>query len=141
MLRIQITSAEPALTVALSGDLDMAEVPEFRAFLTRTLAVHPPGHVRVDLAEVGFLDCAGARSLLWADARVREWGGTATFARPSQPVLRLLRLLELDRTLLLRGGDAATPTPAPTAVPRPVPRPVPTPAPTAAGREVRPGRD
>ncbi|ETK35668.1 hypothetical protein MPTA5024_13125 [Microbispora sp. ATCC PTA-5024] len=132
-MRIQITSAEPALTVALGGDLDRAGVPEFRAFLSRTLAAHPPGPVRVDLSEVGFMDCAGSRSLLWADARVREWGGTATFARPSPPVLRLLRLLGLDRTLLLCGGDVATPTPVPTAVP--------TTGPAAAGREVRPGRD
>nr|WP_169952619.1 STAS domain-containing protein [Microbispora sp. H11081] len=105
----------------MSGDLDALSVPEFRARLRLTLETHRPGRVEVDLAGVGFLDCAGARSLLWADACVREWGGGVVFVRPAPLVLRLLRLLGFDAVLSVRVASPVVPPVVP-----PVPRPQPT---------------
>ncbi|MEV4455554.1 STAS domain-containing protein [Microbispora sp. NPDC049633] len=102
----------------MSGDLDVSGVPEFRACMRQTLGTYRPGHVEVDLAGVGFLDCAGARSLLWADACVREWGGDVTFVRPTGLVLRLLRLLGFDAMLSVRTASHV-PLPQPTAEARP----------------------
>ncbi|WP_432867242.1 STAS domain-containing protein [Microbispora rosea] len=120
MLRIQTTSSEAGIRMAVHGDLDVSAVPELRACLGHVLGTRRPGHVEVDLAGVGFLDCAGARSLLWADARVREQGGRATFVRPAPPVLRLLRLLGFDSTLTIRTASHV-PLPQPTAQARPLP--------------------
>ena len=57
-----------------------------------------------------FLDCAGVRTLLWAHEHVRDLGGSMVILRPSGPVLRLLRLLELDQCLVIRrpGGAVGT---------------------------------
>ncbi|MGW5265042.1 STAS domain-containing protein [Microbispora sp. NPDC004025] len=118
MLRIQTTSSETGIHLSASGDLDVSGVPEFRACLRQTLGTYRPGHVEVDLAGVGFLDCAGARSLLWADACVREWGGDVTFVRPTGLVLRLLRLLGFDAMLSVRTASHV-PLPQPTAEARP----------------------
>ncbi len=120
MLRIQTTSSEAGIRMAVNGDLDVSGVPEFHACLRQVLGTYRPGHVEVDLAGVGFLDCAGARSLLWADARVREWGGGVTFVRPVSPVLRLLRLLGFDSALSIRTASHV-PMPQPTAEARPRP--------------------
>ncbi|OPG12180.1 MULTISPECIES: STAS domain-containing protein [Microbispora] len=106
--------------MALNGDLDVSGVPELHACLRQVLGTYRPGHVEADLAGVGFLDCAGARSLLWADARVREWGGDVTFVRPSRQVLRLLRLLGFDSGLSIRTASHV-PLPQPTAEARPRP--------------------
>ncbi|MBE3010950.1 STAS domain-containing protein [Microbispora sp. NEAU-D428] len=104
----------------MDGDLDVSGVPELHACLRQVLGTYRPGHVEVDLAGVGFLDCAGARSLLWADARVHEWGGDVTFVRPSRQVLRLLRLLGFDSGLSIRTASHV-PLPQPTAEARPRP--------------------
>ncbi|MGI5154182.1 STAS domain-containing protein [Microbispora sp. CA-102843] len=120
MLRIQTTSFETGIRMALNGDLDVSGVPELRACLRQVLGTYRPGHVEVDLAGVGFLDCAGARSLLWTDASVREWGGGATFVRPSRQVLRLLGLLGFDSGLSIRTASHV-PLPQPTAEARPRP--------------------
>ncbi|MEV7805417.1 STAS domain-containing protein [Microbispora sp. NPDC088329] len=120
MLRIQTTSAEAGIRMAVNGDLDVSGAPEFRACLRQVLGTYGPGHVEVDLAGVGFLDCAGARSLLWADARVREWGGALTFVQPVPQVVRLLRLLGFDAGLSIRTASHV-PLPEPTAEARPRP--------------------
>ncbi|MEU7691013.1 STAS domain-containing protein [Microbispora hainanensis] len=120
MLRIQTTPSEAGVRVAVHGDLDLSGVPELRARLRQALATYGPGHVEIDLAGVGFLDCAGARSLLWADAHVRERGGRVTFVRPAPPVSRLLRLLGFDSALTLRTASHV-PLPQPTAEARPRP--------------------
>ncbi|MEU8175672.1 STAS domain-containing protein [Microbispora hainanensis] len=118
MLRIQTTPSEAGLRVAVQGDLDLSGVPELRARVRQVLAAYGPGHVEVDLSGVGFLDCAGARSLLWADARVREQGSRVTFVRPAPPALRLLRLLGFDSALTIRTASRV-PLPQPTAEARP----------------------
>ncbi|WP_405087336.1 STAS domain-containing protein [Microbispora sp. NBC_01389] len=102
MLRIRTTSSEAGLGLILSGDLDVSGAPEFRACLGQVIGTHRPGHVEVDLSGVGFLDCAGARSLVWADERVRSWGGSVTFRHPGRSPLRLLRLLGFDAALSIR---------------------------------------
>lgn len=117
MLRIQTTSGEAAIRMVMTGDLDVSGVPDFRACLRQVLGTYRPGPVEVDMAGVGFMDVAGARSLLWTDARVRDWGGRVTFVRPAPLVLRLLWLLGFDAALSIR-AEARVPLPRPTARPR-----------------------
>ncbi|MER5648051.1 STAS domain-containing protein [Streptosporangium sp. NPDC002524] len=103
---ILLTSPEPAedrAEVAVRGDLDAVEGAELR----RLLGGLTVATVELDLARVGFIDCAGARTLLRADEHLRGLGQELIIVRPSGPVLRLLRLLGFDRHLLIRHpGDA-----------------------------------
>ncbi|WP_245967040.1 STAS domain-containing protein [Sphaerisporangium album] len=99
--------ADGAMRVTLHGDLDVEGAAELRRHLPVLLARHRAGHhapahplhVDLDLADVTFLDCSGARMLRWLDLCVRGHGGTFTIVRPSARVLRLLRLLEFDHGL------------------------------------------
>jgi anti-anti-sigma factor len=104
-----ITVYEPspptAMGLTLHGDLDIGGAAELRRCLPALLARHQPLHVNLDLAHVTFLDCSGARSLTWLDRCVRGHGGTLTIVRPSPLVIRLLRLLELDRRLRISQED------------------------------------
>ncbi|WP_433259112.1 STAS domain-containing protein [Streptosporangium sp. CA-135522] len=95
--------------ISVHGDLDVAAGPELR----RVMGALTSAEVRLDLAHVGFLDCAGVRTLLWADEHVRGRGGVLVIGRPPDPVLRLLRLLRFDRHLLIRPAGTAEANPAP----------------------------
>ncbi|MFC4590740.1 STAS domain-containing protein [Sphaerisporangium corydalis] len=110
-----MTSRDPrpgaALRVTLHGDLDLGGAAEVRRRLPVLLATPRPIHVKLDLAGVTFLDCSGARTLRWLDGRVSGRGGTLTLVRPSERVVRLLRLLDLDRELRIshEEGDGVPP--------------------------------
>ncbi|MEU8206944.1 STAS domain-containing protein [Streptosporangium sp. NPDC049046] len=103
---ILLTSPEPSknsVEITVHGDLDAVGGVELRRVLGTTTAKT----VECDLAHVGFIDCAGARTLLRADEYMRGLGREMIVLRPSGPVLRLLRLLGFDRYLLIRyPGDA-----------------------------------
>ncbi|WP_436763364.1 STAS domain-containing protein [Streptosporangium sp. V21-05] len=97
---ILLTSPEPAedrAGIAVRGDLDAVEGAELRRVLSGLTAAT----VELDLAQVVFIDCAGSRALLRADEHLRGLGQQMIIVRPSGPVLRLLRLLEFDRRLLI----------------------------------------
>jgi anti-anti-sigma factor len=85
--------------IDVEGDLDTVTSGELRHVLNETRA----SKVELDLSRVAFLDCGGARTLLWADTHMRARGGTFTVVDPSAPVLRLLRLLGFDRYISIEG--------------------------------------
>jgi anti-anti-sigma factor len=95
------------LLIEVRGDLDRVGSLEFRQALPDLLAGSSAVAVSLDLEQVGFIDCAGARSLLWAADRAATEGRRLTVVRPSARVLRLLRLLEFDRHLLIEQGTVA----------------------------------
>jgi anti-anti-sigma factor len=106
---ILLTSPEIATDgteISVYGDLDVITGVELR----RVLGALPAVRLELDLAHVTFLDCAGVRTLLWAHEHMRDLGGSMVVRRPSNPVLRLLRLLELDQCLVIRQSDGAVGT-------------------------------
>ncbi|AWS47307.1 STAS domain-containing protein [Streptosporangium sp. 'caverna'] len=92
--------------ISVYGDLDVITGVELRRVLGALTAVR----LELDLAHVTFLDCAGVRTLLWAHEHMRDRGGLMIIFRPSGPVLRLLRLLELDQCLVIRQSSGAVGT-------------------------------
>ncbi|MDH2429399.1 STAS domain-containing protein [Sphaerisporangium sp. TRM90804] len=96
-----------AVGVCLHGDLDGGAAAELRGCLTALLDRHRPSRLTLDLTDVTFIDCSGARTLSWLDLHMRRQGGTLAITRPSRPVLRLLRLLRFDGRLRIdeRAGE------------------------------------
>ncbi|GAA4572057.1 STAS domain-containing protein [Planotetraspora kaengkrachanensis] len=88
--------------MTVRGDLDAEGAGELRLCVSEALRTYRPGHIDLELSDVGFIDCAGCRTLLWINQRAGGCGGTVTVVRPSSLVLRLLRLLEFDRELTIR---------------------------------------
>jgi anti-anti-sigma factor len=106
---ILLTSPEIATDrteISVYGDLDVITGVELR----RVLGALPAVKLELDLAHVTFFDCAGVRTLLWADEHMRDLGGSMIIFRPSGLVLRLLRLLELDQCLVIRQSSGAVGT-------------------------------
>lgn len=80
-----------ACVVRLSGDLDMAVVPELRRELDKTLEA---GCVNVvlDLADVSYADSSALGLLVWLDHRLRPMGGRLVLAGARRDVGRILEL-------------------------------------------------
>jgi anti-anti-sigma factor len=84
---------------ALSGEVDAHTAPMLATAMDRL----PDGIVRVDMAEVSFMDSSGLRVLMDATARARETGGDLIVARPSPTVTRLVEISGLSDQLRLDG--------------------------------------
>jgi anti-anti-sigma factor len=107
ILLVPSREADGVLLVEVRGDLDRSGAVEFRRALSALLAGSPTAAVALDLARVQFMDCAGARCLVWAAEQAAADGRSMTLLRPSDRVLRLLRLLRLDRHLLIERGRSS----------------------------------
>ena len=82
----------------LSGELDMASVPELREQL---LGVLTPDACRLiaDLSQVSSCDASGLAVLVGTNRRARLLGGVLRLAAPAPPVIEALRITGLDRQL------------------------------------------
>jgi anti-anti-sigma factor len=88
---ITVDEAPDVVTVRLTGEFDLANVPELEAALAQTSARN---HVNVDLSGCQFLDSSILRVLLRAttDARARDRWLSATVPPPGSVVHRVLEI-------------------------------------------------
>ena len=90
--------ARSSVVVDLPAELDLASAPELRRRLTALIS---SGSVRLVLnaATLDFIDAAGIGSLIHAANRARAAGGWVRLIGVGRRQRRLLRLLDLGRTL------------------------------------------
>lgn len=84
------------LTVAISGDIDVANAPVLGTHLHELIAAGDVREVVMDLARVGFCDAAGLRVLLAAQQSAIERDADCRFVRLSPAVLCLLGLIDRE---------------------------------------------
>ena len=89
--------------LAVTGDLDLSAVPQFRAALRKLGA---GGHVVVDLTGVEVIDSVGIGLLLGARRRLVEAGGSLAVRCAPGRVHRLLELTEVTALLGVELGTA-----------------------------------
>jgi len=77
--------------VRLSGDVDMAVVPELRSSLDTSLDAGC-ANVVLDLSDVTYADSSALGLLVWLDHRLRPLGGRLVIAGASSDVSRILEL-------------------------------------------------
>lgn len=102
--RIDVDSKAGTKLVTVSGEIDMASAPE----LEGALASEPAATVIADLADVGFIDSSGLRSLLSACEGLDEAGGRLLLVFGEGPVSRIIDLTGLaDRFEIFETVEAA----------------------------------
>jgi anti-sigma B factor antagonist len=98
------SAGEQVKFLALTGELDIATVPELDAALRGATATP---FVILDLRELEFLDSSGAQLILAADRRIRGANGRLlVLVEPGGEIEWLLALTGADRQLHLAGPDA-----------------------------------
>jgi len=85
--------------VSVTGELDLASVPELRAALEATAQRSRP--VVVDVSEVSFIDSTALATLLRSSDELTAGGVRVVVACPAGPVRRLLTMTSLDHRLNL----------------------------------------
>jgi anti-sigma B factor antagonist len=89
-----------SLTLLLGGELDLAQAEDLTRLLSRTL--RRSRCIRLDLADVTFMDCTVLGVLVRAGHRARAAGGWVRISTCHPGVRRLLRLTGLEETFELR---------------------------------------
>jgi len=94
--QLSITRRDEAggVVLALSGELDVVTAPELAQRLDEALA-EADAHVKLDLAELAFVDSAGVSVLIKAKQDAESGGRTLVLARPTEQVRRVFALVGL----------------------------------------------
>lgn len=96
---IREQAADPALVLSVTGELDMNTVEVLAKHVEQRLA-DPPQALRLDLAELGFMDSSGLRLLIDLNDRARREGWELTIVRPrSDAAVMVLRATGADTAL------------------------------------------
>lgn len=93
-----------AVSLVLSGELDLASTPVLQRRLDELQAEH--SDVRLDLSKLEFIDSTGVHLLISALQNSRADGWRLEVAPDVAPeVMRVLRLVQVDRFIV---GDGST---------------------------------
>jgi anti-anti-sigma factor len=95
---VSVDGHRPAM-VRLVGELDLAAVPQLQSALAGL-----DGDVELDCSALEFIDAAGLAAFLKAHAACAASGWKLVLVDPSPAVDRLLRLVEIDTVMLIRGN-------------------------------------
>jgi anti-anti-sigma factor len=87
VLEVDIVQCDGVLTLRLSGELDCASAAAARGALDGSFTGHLPRTVVIDLAQLGFCDCAGARALTSLHHHAATYGVNCIIKNP-QPQVR-----------------------------------------------------
>ncbi len=103
MLRVEIESLPPAVTLVCSGRLVLGvEAETLRCMAT----ARPECNVSLELSRVHSIDAAGLGLLVELHHWMRQRAASLTIANPSPAASRLLALTSLDRVLHITGSDS-----------------------------------
>ena len=89
VLRVTPEIGPGTVFLQLAGDMDVATAPHLPE-IVRSLPADQPQHVRIDLADLDFLDAAGLTALLHVKEIVQARHGHLSLHRPRPVVLRIL---------------------------------------------------
>lgn len=98
--RLHTTEHEGCAVLAVAGEIDLSNAPQFREALI-ALVAHGHRRVVVDLSETGFLDSTGLGALVAGLKRVRAIGGEMRVVCTSPRVCKVFEITSLDRVLHL----------------------------------------
>jgi len=93
-------SLDGVITLTVVGEVDIAVTDEFAAATSRCLADDDVTTLRVDLADVTFLDSSGLGSLVRARNEAETLGKRLVIANPSVPVAKVFRISGLSSVLV-----------------------------------------
>lgn len=102
MIEFSVQRREGGIAVVVpQGRLTMVSARQFKALLTELVTSGYP-RIVVDLAETTFLDSSGLGALISGLKSARQASGDLRIARPTEAVVAVLELTNLDKVLRAR---------------------------------------
>lgn len=105
-LTVEIVREGGTVVVAVGGEVDLATAPALRDVLTEVVVHQGNLSVRVDLAEVTFMDSTGLNVLVGALKKARFRHGNLTVTSPNAAIRKLFELSGLASIFSLSPRDA-----------------------------------
>jgi anti-anti-sigma factor len=102
LIRVDTAWREGVRTIRLSGELDCASQAATRCALNDSLAGHVPPKLIIDLAQLEFCDCAGARVLNDLRRAAEERAIKCVFKNPQPQVRWVLQAVGIASLLVIR---------------------------------------
>jgi anti-anti-sigma factor len=87
------------LVLAVSGEVDLATAPDLEEAVTAAVSTTGAQAVRIDLAQVSFMDSTGLRVLLSGRQAAEQRGLAFTVANPQPHLLKVMRVTGIDGLL------------------------------------------
>ena len=81
--------------ISLEGELDLASVGELDAEVDRLAGLTDVELIVLDLRGLAFMDSSGLRSVVLADARLREHAKRFALVRGAEPVQRVFEITRM----------------------------------------------
>ncbi|MFM2072534.1 MAG: hypothetical protein RLZZ623_2797 [Actinomycetota bacterium] len=100
LCRVAVVGSLPSLVI--SGELDLASIPEFTDAVSRLINDHVGSTVAVDLDGITVLDDTGLGVLLGAAGRARQHGGDVVLVCTGERLLERFEQSGLSRALEVR---------------------------------------
>jgi anti-sigma B factor antagonist len=97
-LAIDTSNSSGVVRITLTGEFDLAGLPDFDKQLAAVEAEAPPAIV-VDLGGLLFMDSSGLRALVTADERARKAGRRFAIVPGPPAVRRVFEITKLDDRL------------------------------------------
>jgi anti-sigma B factor antagonist len=113
-LRLSTSQHNGTVTVTVAGELDAATTPDLKCHLDQILLAEP-GQVIIHLSHCSFIDAGGLGTLVTFRNRARRQHTTLLLAGMPASMLRLMKLIGLDRgfdflsPMAGEGAEAAPP--------------------------------
>lgn len=101
-ISIEKSTQGSAVTLAVTGEVDVSNASELRAQADAVLADGFTGELVVDLSGVPYIDSTGIGVLVGAAHRAQEAGASLAVANPQKNVERVLGLLGVSADLNIR---------------------------------------
>ena len=99
-MEIDVSHDGDVVTLVVRGDIDLDSSVKLTDTLGEALSFP---EIAVDLGEVNYIDSAGLRSLLFAQAATEEAGGRLRITAASSIVSRLIEITGVTERLLPQG--------------------------------------
>lgn len=96
---IEAHREQRAITLCLSGELDIGSSPTVEAHLAEHDDLESCDTIVIDLRALRFLDSSGLRALFWLDDQSRRAGCRAVFIRGPRAVRRIFEVTALGDRL------------------------------------------
>jgi anti-sigma B factor antagonist len=100
-----VSHSGTAITVAVGGEIDIANAAQLRACLGDCLA-DGCADITLDMRELTFIDASGLSVLVYVTKLVKSRGGHLTLQRPPPIVHKLLEISGLDNVIHVAGPDS-----------------------------------
>lgn len=101
--RVMLEENGETLTARVIGEVDHHSAVMLRRELDEAIENVRPAVLQLDVSAVDFMDSSGLGLIMGRYANMQRVGGTLILYRPSEQVMRIVRMAGMERIITIKG--------------------------------------